>query len=83
MKMNNKQVQTMCKDFLMLHPPSTVYSSMSARQAMNSRWGIDIDHHEFAYAIDDLIRKGKMDRVYTTCNWSIYPQFRILEVDDE
>ena len=66
----------MCKDFLMLHPPSTVYSSMSARQAMNSRWGIDIDHHEFAYAIDDLIGEGKMERVLSR---NFYPQFAVKE----
>lgn len=69
-------LRQLCKDFLLLHPPGVAYSSMQARQAMNSRWGIDIDHHEFAYAIDELVGQGKMERVpgpYT------YPAFRVKE----
>jgi len=75
-KQDRRQVRQMCKDFLLLHPPGVAYTCMGARQAMINRWGIDIDHHEFAYAIDELVDQGKMDRVpggYT------YPAFRVKE----
>ncbi len=75
-KIPKQKIGRVCMDFLLLHAksPRVVYSSYSARQAMNKRWGIDIDHHEFAYAIDLLVQQGKMVRV---SNNSVYPQFRV------
>jgi hypothetical protein len=75
--MNNKQVRQMCIDFLMLHPPGVAYTCMQARQAMNKRWGFDIDHHEFAYAIEELVVEGKMVRVFDPTRF--YPKFSVLE----
>ena len=66
----------LCKDFLLLHPPHVTYSSYTAREAMRDRWGIDIDHHEFAYAIDELVNENKMIRVKNY--QSVYPFFKVM-----
>ena len=72
-KLNERQ---MCKDFLLMQSPGVAYTFMQGRQAMIARWGIDIDHHEFAYAVDELISKGAMERVPGTYT---YPAYRVKE----
>lgn len=71
--MNKRQ---MCMDFMLMMPKNVAYTSMAARQAMNDRWGLDIDHHEFAYAIEILVDQGKMERVPGGYS---YPRFRVKE----
>ncbi len=70
------KTEQLCRDFLLIHPAGVTYSSYTASQAMHARWGIKLDHHEFAYAIDLLVQQGKAVRIP---NGKIYPEFSILE----
>ena len=72
-----EKIGQVCQDFLMVLPKGVAYSIYSASQAMMSRWGVRIDHHEFVFARDALIQKGMAERVRNT--GSSYPKFRMKE----
>ena len=72
-----EKIEQVCQDFLMVMPKGKAYSIYSASQAMQKRWGVRIDHHEFVFARDALIQQGMAERVPDSS--SSYPKFRIKE----
>ena len=53
---------------LLLTMSGKVVSGMSARQYISETYGIDIDHHEYAYVLDAMSRNGTGDAVYHSYN---------------
>ena len=51
------KTRELCKDFLEMQGGCTL-DCIKAARLMNERWGIKVDHHEMAYALDYLERIG-------------------------
>ena len=66
--MNKRQ---MCIDFLYTYG-GREFDAIEASTFMRSQWGVDIDWHEFAYALDEmwrndtasLVRRGDVNTYY-------------------
>jgi hypothetical protein len=54
--------QELCRDFLGMQGGRAL-DAIEAANAMNERWGIRVDWHEMAYALDELERRGEATRI--------------------
>ena len=56
--MIRRQTQQIVKDFLRMQTGKSL-DAISASQRMHQQWGVVIDWHEFAYALDYLRTTGE------------------------
>ena len=56
---DRKKLRELVRLFI-LDRKGTVVSGLQMRQYVNSRYGIDIDHHEYAYTLDEMSRRGEV-----------------------
>lgn len=56
---DHEQLQALIKLFILSLPGETL-SGLRCRTLFHSLYGIDIDHHEYAYVLDLMCRKGEV-----------------------
>jgi hypothetical protein len=59
--MNTKQTRRLCRDFLEMWK-GKVFDAPSAASLMRELWGVRVDWHEMAYALDEMDGCGLADR---------------------
>jgi hypothetical protein len=55
---DHKQLRQLVR-ILLLSQEGMVLSGIEARRLFNQLCGIDIDHHEYAYVLDEMTRTGE------------------------
>ena len=55
---DHKEIKALTR-LILLSQKGKIFSGMSARQFCNQVYGIDIDHHEWAYRLDEMTRTGE------------------------
>ena len=66
-KMSDKQKREFAR-FITPHLPLKEFSGMKCSIAIMESWGINIDYHEFSYALDELNTLGHADVIYHTAD---------------
>lgn len=56
---DRKELRALIKLFILSRPTDTL-SGLRCRTLFYSLYGIDIDHHEYAYALDEMCIKGEV-----------------------
>lgn len=73
---DHQQLRALCR-VLILAQYGQIVSGMKMRTLVNQTYGIDIDHHEFAYELDSMAHMAYADRVHYYSHNGGDTQYRI------